>query len=89
MDKIFVKPSSVSEKSGLRSERRVLIVRDPLTLKELHEDGEAKPRSTYWLRRLRCGDVVEVKQPQHKQPTIEDRRLAEPKKIAEKKGDGK
>ncbi|PHM49349.1 DUF2635 domain-containing protein [Xenorhabdus miraniensis] len=37
-----------------------LIVRDPETYAPLSEGGEAKPRTAYWLRRLRDGDVTEV-----------------------------
>lgn len=35
-------------------------VRDPVTMAPLAEKGEHKPRSPYWLRRLRVGDVVPV-----------------------------
>jgi hypothetical protein len=35
-------------------------VRDPETLKVLDEAGEEKALSSYWLRRLRDGDVIEV-----------------------------
>ncbi|MEQ5119499.1 DUF2635 domain-containing protein [Morganella morganii] len=35
-------------------------VRDPETLQPLAEKGERKPRTTYWLRRLKDGDVTEV-----------------------------
>ena len=35
-------------------------VRDPLTLALLPANGDRKPRSGYWLRRLIDGDVVEV-----------------------------
>lgn len=35
-------------------------VRDPVTMAPLAEKGERKPRSPYWLRRLRVGDVVPV-----------------------------
>lgn len=37
-----------------------LIVRDPTTGKPLQAAGEPKPRNSYWLRRLRDGDVVVV-----------------------------
>jgi hypothetical protein len=36
------------------------IVRDPATLQPLKAGGEAKPLDSYWARRLRDGDVVEV-----------------------------
>ena len=35
-------------------------MRDPLTLALLPANGDRKPRSGYWLRRLIDGDVVEV-----------------------------
>jgi hypothetical protein len=38
-------------------------VRDPLNGKPLADAGETKPRTSYWLRRLRDGDVVEGKAP--------------------------
>lgn len=37
--------------------------RDPKTRAPLSEKGERKPRNTYWIRRLRSGDVVEIKDP--------------------------
>lgn len=37
-----------------------LLVRDPITRKPLHEKGELKPRSTYWLRRMADGSVIEM-----------------------------
>lgn len=36
------------------------LVRDPQTLQKLAEAGERKPRDSYWLRRLRDGDVLEM-----------------------------
>ncbi len=35
-------------------------VRDPITKQHLAAEGEEKPRTTYWLRRLMAGEVVEV-----------------------------
>lgn len=43
-----------------------LTVRDPETLQPLAEKGERKPRNTYWLRRLKDGDVTEVQAAQKK-----------------------
>lgn len=40
-----------------------LIVRDPATAEPLPETGAEKPRSRYWLRRLRDGDVREAVEP--------------------------
>ena len=47
-DSLFVKP-----RSGLK-------VRDPRVLGHLPESGAKVPRNTYWLRRLKSGDVVEA-----------------------------
>lgn len=38
--------------------RAGLIVRDPRTRKPLLTEGETKPKSGYWLRRLREGSVT-------------------------------
>ncbi|MBJ8744031.1 DUF2635 domain-containing protein [Citrobacter farmeri] len=35
-------------------------VRDPKTMKVLAADGEEKPRTSYWTRRLADGDVALV-----------------------------
>jgi hypothetical protein len=35
-------------------------VRDPQTLALLPPDGQRKPLNSYWLRRLRDGDVMRV-----------------------------
>lgn len=34
------------------------LVRDPHTKRALPQSGREVPESVYWLRRLRCGDVV-------------------------------
>jgi hypothetical protein len=49
--KIFVKPASG------------MLVRDPYTLKALDIEGEWKPQETYWIRRVACGDCLEVVAP--------------------------
>lgn len=72
-EKVYLKPGTLSSAAQLRTKQRVLIVRDPITGRVLPEDGEYKPLTTYWLRRLRCGDVVKAK-PQAKVPA------ADPKK---------
>ncbi|HDS8578258.1 TPA: DUF2635 domain-containing protein [Klebsiella variicola] len=38
-------------------------VRDPKTMRVLAADGEEKPRTSYWTRRLADGDVALVKEP--------------------------
>lgn len=37
-----------------------VVVRDPDTLEPLPEKGDKKPRNSFWLRRLKDGDVVEI-----------------------------
>lgn len=49
MSDLFLKPS-----------RPGLIVRDPETGKPLAEEGETKPRNSYWLRRKKDNDVIEA-----------------------------
>lgn len=39
-----------------------LQVRDPATKRLLPSDGKEVPESSYWLRRLKCGDVVLINQ---------------------------
>ncbi|WP_421209996.1 DUF2635 domain-containing protein [Aeromonas enteropelogenes] len=39
------------------------LVRDPRTLKPLDAEGETKPKTPYWLRRLREGSVVKIDRP--------------------------
>ncbi len=52
--------------------RAGLIVRDPLTLRALPEEGGTVPRTSFWLRRVFCGDVVLIKEPeQEKEPDAE------------------
>lgn len=51
MERIFIKPA----------EGR--LVRDPLNKTYLPADGADVAVSTYWLRRLKSGEVLEVKPP--------------------------
>ena len=37
-----------------------VLVKDPVTGKPLSEAGEKKPATTYWLRRLKDGDVTDL-----------------------------
>jgi len=46
---------------NIKPAQPALIVRDPDTGKPLAAEGEKKPKTSYWLRRLRDGDVVETK----------------------------
>lgn len=38
-----------------------LIIINPLTGLKLEEEGNTMVMSTYWVRRIKCGDVIEVK----------------------------
>jgi len=38
-----------------------LTVRDPISGQPLAADGETKPATQYWQRRLKDGDVIESK----------------------------
>lgn len=86
MKKIKVKPG-----------REGLIVRDPISLKQLKVEGEEKPLNAYWSRRLRCGDCVEAGGlPPPAEHPIEARMAdedfappAEPKKKSSRKADTK
>lgn len=49
------------EKLHIKPSEKNLIIRDPLTREKLAIEGEHKPRSVYWLRRLADGSVIEVK----------------------------
>ena len=48
-------------KRTLKPSSADLVVRDPVTLEKLPADGKAVEDSAYWRRRLRSGDVVEIK----------------------------
>lgn len=49
---MFVKPAH-----GLK-------VRDPITKRHLPDEGREVPTSTYWVRRLACGDVALATKPE-------------------------
>lgn len=50
-DQFFIKPAPG------------LLVRDPETMQPLPAEGDHKPRSGYWLRRLASGAVAEARPP--------------------------
>ena len=52
----------------LKPSKKGLKVHNPATKLFLKEDGEHVSNSTYWRRRLKCGDVVEVRE--EKKPII-------------------
>ncbi len=70
------------------------LVRDPVSRKPLADDGETKPRNSFWLRRIRCGDCIaqDVKRSAAK-PTQPDPKEPKTKKAEAKpepkKGDDK
>jgi hypothetical protein len=50
------------------------IVRDPHTKRPVPDEGEDVPDTSYWIRRLRDGDVVLVEGPELSAPAeLEDR----------------
>jgi hypothetical protein len=46
----------------LKPSRAGLLVRDPVSKRPLKEEGESKQISSYWARRITCGDVVVVEE---------------------------
>lgn len=52
MSNVFLRPARAADGSPM-------LVRDPHSKVPLKPDGEWKTRSTFWLRRLRDGDVIE------------------------------
>lgn len=64
MSNFFLKPTDPDVK-----------VRDPVTKEHLPESGQEKPRNSYWLRRIKDGDVMEARPP------------APQKKSSQKEGD--
>ena len=46
---MMIKPARVGEK-----------IRDPISRAFIPAEGKEVPRSTFWIRRLACGDVVIV-----------------------------
>ncbi|MCJ8322787.1 MAG: DUF2635 domain-containing protein [Rhizobiales bacterium] len=44
-------------------------VRDPETSQLLHENGQNKPDTPYWQKRLIAGDVIKIKSPKSKKET--------------------
>lgn len=48
---------------SVRPAREGLVIRDPRTKRPLPAEGGEVPDTTYWRRRLRSGDVVELQPP--------------------------
>lgn len=51
------------------------VIRDPQTRRRLPDDGDKVPRSSFWLRRLRAGEVVELDDSEWK--AVQERRAKE------------
>lgn len=66
LKKFFVKPGEFGS------------VRDPVSFRFLKDEGEWKVRNSYWLRRVKQGDVVEATPPKEEKPKTEVK--AAPKK---------
>lgn len=65
----------------LKPSKEGLLVRHPQTKRPLKQEGEEVKKSTYWLRRLKEGSVIEVNKSVSK-PKVADAKL-------EKKDGGK
>lgn len=52
------------EKVLLVPKKKDFIIRDPHTMKPLMADGEKKVLNSYWLKRIKCGEVEIKKGPQ-------------------------
>ncbi|WP_316207593.1 DUF2635 domain-containing protein [Bradyrhizobium sp. SZCCHNR3118] len=57
MSNLFVKPA-------LDAEGKPVLVRDPANWQPLKAEGDYKPPTLYWLRRIRDKDVILVEQPE-------------------------
>jgi len=64
------------QKLHLKPAREGLLVRHPQTKRPLKKEGEEVNKSTYWLRRLKEGSVVEVNKKVEAKPVA----AAQPKK---------
>lgn len=56
-------------KPSIGKDGKPLKVHNPATKLFIKEEGQMLPMSTYWRRRLACGDVVEVTEDEPKKPT--------------------
>jgi hypothetical protein len=57
MANVFVRPAMI-ELAGVET---LALVRDPVTFRPLKAEGENKPKTQFWLRRIRDRDVIEGK----------------------------
>lgn len=66
MDRIQVRPRQLKPEEAAAFDRKPtehLRVIDPMTTRPLPNDGANVVPSTYWTRRLQCGDVESVTKP--------------------------
>ena len=56
------------QKIKLKPSRKGLKVANPKTNLHLKDEGELIALTSYWRRRLNCGDVVEVKEEKKQEP---------------------
>lgn len=61
---MFIRPKLIPDEMEGFEEGARFKVRDPITFEFLAEDGEDKPASEYWLRRLVEGGVEETSAPE-------------------------
>lgn len=73
-----------TQRFKLKPTRPGLIVRDPVTMKPLPDDGAIKQVNSYWLRRIREGSAVEVVETQ-----AVDSEKKKSSKVDSKKGEDK
>ena len=68
------------EKIKVAVKNESFVVRDPQTKKQVTTDGVLVRKSAYWLKRIKCGDVILVdeKQVQASKPKKETAKKAEP-----------
>lgn len=78
---MFVRPALVPE--GQEGAGTRYKIRDPFTFRHLAEDGEHKPDSEYWLRRLNEGGIEIIEPARSDEPEeppidVEPAPLSEP-----------
>ncbi|MFZ5715758.1 MAG: DUF2635 domain-containing protein [Bradyrhizobium sp.] len=56
MSNVFIKPALIT----IEGEEVIALVRDPESGEPLKTEGEWKPRSQFWARRIRDRDVIQA-----------------------------
>jgi hypothetical protein len=64
-----------------------LLVRDEKTKQILPPEGKLVEQSTYWIRRLKCGDVVLVENVETEKETLGTKSESVKKSKSQKQGD--